>query len=468
MVFSSPLFLFLFLPLVFCFYAAGRSTRAKNLILLLASLIFYAWGEGSYILLLLASIAFNHYGTLFLSRQQGRTRALCCAGLVAANLATLVYFKYAAFLLSSLGAVAGLFSWTGDISVPEVQLPLGISFFTFQALSYVIDVARRTVAVQPKLTNTALYIALFPQLVAGPIVRYTDLAVELHERSTSLKDCSDGALRFAIGLFKKVCIANPLGEFADFAYGLPSDHLSGSIAWLAALSYMFQIYFDFSGYSDMAIGLGRIFGFRFPENFLHPYASRSITEFWRRWHVTLSTWFRDYLYIPLGGSRGSNLRTYSNLLIVFVLCGLWHGASWTFLAWGLYHGFFLIVERVVGLSRIERLPSLGRLLYTLAVVLFGWVLFRAESFPQVLSFLSALLGQAPQVTFDPRFLMYFTNETLVVLIAGAALSFPWNRWTESEGIGWMVLRPLCVAALLLLCSAKLAIGSYNPFIYFRF
>ncbi|MCA8923022.1 MAG: MBOAT family protein, partial [Planctomycetes bacterium] len=379
MVFSSTFFLFFFLPALLVFYGAARSLRLRNAVLLVASLAFYAWGELGYVFLLLGSIGANYGFGLWIAGAVERgaaRRALVVA--VATNLGLLGVVKYTHMFVGWAGVALGALGVAQVDPMPPLHLPLGISFFTFQALSYVIDVYRGVVPAQRSPWKLALYVSLFPQLIAGPIVRYADLAAELDARSVTTADVAAGARRFVVGLGKKVLIANALSVPADRIFALPAEQLGLEVAWLGIACYTLQIYFDFSGYSDMAIGLGRMFGFHFLENFDYPYVSRSIREFWRRWHISLSTWFRDYLYIPLGGNQGSATRTYVNLVLVFALCGLWHGASLTFVAWGLFHGVFLVGERLA--AGKVRAPRLLQHLYVLVAVMVGWVLFRAESF----------------------------------------------------------------------------------------
>jgi alginate O-acetyltransferase complex protein AlgI len=506
MVFSSQVFLFLFLPLVLLLYLLlGKWFR--NLVLLTASLLFYAWGEQELVLLMLISIAGNYAFGRWLGVAQAK--GVLGKGVVALslvfNLGLLVVFKYANWIwstassllmavgmapdgLTPIGQVCGpgLLA-LGLIDAPlaptwEIRLPIGISFFTFQAMSYIIDVYRREAEVQKNPIHFATYIALFPQLIAGPIVRYRDIALQLVERTVTLQGFAYGVRRFVVGLGKKMLIANVLALQADRIFDLPLAQVSGPLAWFGVLCYTLQIYFDFSGYSDMAIGLGRMFGFRFLENFNFPYISRTITEFWRRWHISLSTWYRDYLYIPLGGSRCSPLRVYRNLLIVFVLCGLWHGASWSFLVWGLYHGVFLVLERV-GLGRsVGKWPIALRHVYTLLVVMVGWVFFRAPDLGHAMGMLAAMVGQGVEGAARLQPVGLFTNPVVVLaLVAGIVGSIPWVRtlgeWYERlhlenrrAGLRWAMdaATLLSVALIFLLSAMEMSANTYNPFIYFRF
>jgi alginate O-acetyltransferase complex protein AlgI len=485
MVFSSPIFLFLFLPLVLAAHAL-TPRAGRNTLLLAASLFFYAWGEKTYVVILLASIAANYACGLLLGWLEGpRGRLLGVTLAVAVNLGLLAAFKYANFVADNVNLLLGR-AQLPLLAIPNIHLPLGISFFTFHALSYVLDVYRREVKALVNPVDFALYIAFFPQSIAGPIVRYHDLAAQLVRRAASREGFAAGATQFIYGLSKKMLIANTLAVPADAIFGLPGAALTAGLAWLGAVCYTLQIYFDFSGYSDMAIGLARLFGFEFKANFDYPYASRSVTEFWRRWHVSLSSWFRDYLYIPLGGNRGTPARTYLNLTIVFFLCGLWHGASWAFVGWGLYHGGFLVLERM-GLGRsLERLPSLVRRTYLLLAVTVGWVFFRAETFGGAVALLRAMAGfaEASAVEYTPA--VYLHNDVLLALAAGCVFSAPVLPWLRRlhEGLrraaagrgGLAGGLELCLAVgsvaaltLLLLGSAMLlAANTYNPFIYFRF
>lgn len=476
MVFSSTIFLFLFLPGVLAGYFLMPTWRWRNLWLLAASLFFYAWGELHYVLVLLVSIGCNAALGRRIDRATGRARRLWLWLAVGINLLLLGYYKYAGFVAENVAALMQSLGLPGEPSA-DVHLPLGISFFTFQAVSYVVDVYRRRVPAQDSVLEVGLYIALFPQLIAGPIVRYEDIAAQLRRRVMTLDGFSYGVRRFIVGLAKKVLIANVLGQAADEIFAHPSGGLDPALAWLGIACYTLQIYFDFSGYSDMAIGLGRMFGFRFPENFDHPYLSRSVREFWRRWHMSLSRWFRDYLYIPLGGSQHGALRTHANLLIVFLLCGLWHGAAWNFAVWGLYHGAFLVAERGALGRGLARAPTTLRHAYLVLVVMVGWVFFRAQDLPAALDFLAAMAGIAPRAA-DGYVLLYLDAETVLALVAGIVLvciprlttitdaghaEKPANRVAAS-----LVLRDTALVASLGLSILYVSAQSYNPFIYFRF
>jgi alginate O-acetyltransferase complex protein AlgI len=482
MVFSSTTFLFGFLPvLLAAYFAAPR--RLANGLLLGASLVFYAWGERKYVLVLVGSAALNYLLGLLLDSLQGprsRRRALALA--VAANLGLLGLFKYADFLAANLNALLGACG-AAPLPLPHLHLPLGISFFTFHALSYVIDVYRREVRALKRPVDFALYIAFFPQSIAGPIVRYTDVAGQLADRTVTEEGFAAGMRQFILGLSKKMLIANTLSAPANALFGLPADALTAGLAWLGAVCYTLQIYFDFSGYSDMALGLARMSGFEFKANFDYPYAARSVTEFWRRWHISLSTWFRDYLYIPLGGNRGSAGRTYFNLVVVFFLCGLWHGASWAFVGWGLYHGAFLVLERM-GLARgLERLPSPLRRLYLLVAVTVGWVFFRAETFAGAVALLRAMAGLADGSAAEYTPAAYLRGDVVLALVASCLFSAPVlpalgrlrrrvlaavPRAAGAVDAAFAGVSVAALAGLLLACEMQLAGGTHNPFIYFRF
>jgi alginate O-acetyltransferase complex protein AlgI len=483
MVFSSPIFLFLFLPVVLSVYVWLPGVRAKNFWLLLTSLFFYAWGEVLFIFLLLASTLMNYGLGLWIDRSENaRRRKVAVTIAVIANIGLLAFFKYAAFLVTTVNVflhVAG----RPQFPVPDILLPIGISFFTFHALSYVMDIYRRKwkAATDPK--DVALYIFFFPQLIAGPILRWNAIAPQLDQRTVSGDQFAEGIRRFVGGLGKKMFIANSLALPADQIFALPADELSLATAWFGIVCYTLQIYFDFSGYSDMAVGMGKMFGFRFLENFDFPYIAQSVRDFWRRWHISLSTWFRDYVYIPLGGNRVSEARNYLNLVIVFFLCGLWHGPSWTFVIWGLYHGVFLALERTRFGSWQSQLPRLLRHLYALLVVMMGWVLFRADNFMEARHFFAALSGLA-QATAPQPLARFLSRRAIWALLVGVPFCAPlWAKLKSgcarfasqapaSQQNPWRVfgsgLEIAAVIGLLLLSAIWLAGGTYNPFIYFRF
>ena len=476
MVFASPLFLFLFLPLVLAaYFVAPRAWR--NCVLLAASLFFYAWGEAPYVVLVLASVGFNGWmGVRIAAADDLRARRRWLALAVAGNLGTLAIFKYANFAAANVNAIAPVFG-VGPLAWAAIPLPLGISFFTFHAISYVVDVYKRNADAQRSVPTFALYILLFPQLIAGPIIRWRDIATQLVERPSRLADFAYGVRRFVLGLGKKTLIANTLGRTADAIFALPAGDLTAPLAWLGLLCYTLQIYFDFSGYSDMAIGLMRMLGFRILENFNYPYVSRSIREFWRRWHISLSNWFRDYLYVPLGGNRGGRWRAYRNLVIVFLLCGLWHGASWPFVLWGAWHGLFLVAERA-GWDRVIARSALLARIYALLAVMGGWVLFRCDTLAHALGFYAALLGQShASATLHPIG-QHLDGLIVTTLIVGAIFATPlaprigaWrDRVSASGGTGRVVLAAdvAWLGVVFVASAAALAAGTYNPFIYFRF
>ena len=465
MVFSSFTFLLCFLPLTLICYYLVRGVKARNLVLCLFSLVFYAWGEPVYVLLMIASILLNYgFGRLLgIWDAPGKRRAVMIAALIF-NLGAIGLFKYGNFILDNLGLLLGR-----SVGRLNFALPLGISFYTFQILSYVLDVYKRKTPVQKSLLNLATYIVLFPQLVAGPIVRYDQVQSELRERRETLDGFIAGAKRFALGLGKKVILANAMAAIADPILDAPV--LPGGTAWLAAVAYALQIYFDFSGYSDMAIGMGRFFGFHFAENFNYPYLAESITDFWRRWHISLSTWFRDYVYFPLGGSRCSRGRNIFNLLLVWMLTGLWHGASWNFVCWGLYYGLLLTLEKYALHRALEKVPSVIRRVLTLLLVLLGWVIFRLESMDAILRFLRAL-AVSPFAGLGS----YLAGHTEVLsktawLLPAIMGCLPLGKWIQSR-VGEKTWYPyLCGAYALAVYYLSLALlmgSTYNPFIYFRF
>ena len=482
MVFSSIIFLFLFLPATLLLYfGAGRKLR--NTVLLGVSLLFYAWGEGGYVLLMIGSIAMNYlFGIIIAGAATAWRKKVFLSLIVVLDLAPLLYFKYSYFALDNIGKFLSLLHVDHSFTPVPVHLPLGISFFTFHTLSYVIDVYRGIVTPQKNPLDMGLYIALFPQFIAGPIVRYHDLAKQLLQRSVRLADFSLGVERFVFGLGKKVLLANPMGAMADRIFALGIDQLSTVTAWLGIVCYTLQIYFDFSGYSDMAIGLARMFGFRFLENFNYPYISRSIREFWRRWHISLSNWFRDYLYIPLGGNRKGAVRTGLNLLLVFLLCGFWHGASWNFVIWGLVYGLFLVLERGRVGTWLDRLPAAVQHLYVIMVVTNAWVFFRAETLGQALRYLGVMYGLAGAGTIYPEVYINLDLEFYCALALALVLSIPVypvlsralqhldNLAAARHALAVAVpaVKLSFLALVLLFATMNLATGAYNPFIYFRF
>ena len=462
MIFSSIPFLYYFLPCVLlAFYLMPKAGR--NGVLLLFSLLFYAWGEPRYLVVMLAATVLGYGFGLAMERFPKAKKGLLIAS-VASSLSFLLCFKYADFFLENLGALTGR-----PIALLKLSLPVGISFYTFQILSYTIDVYRGQAAAQKNLIDLACYVTFFPQLIAGPIVRYTDIARQLRCRDYSLAQFREGTRRFLIGLGKKVLLANLLGEICA-AWRQTTD-ASVLFAWLYAVSFTLHIYFDFSGYSDMAIGLGRLFGFRFPENFQYPYISRSITEFWRRWHISLGTWFRDYVYIPLGGNRKGKPRQFLNIFIVWMLTGFWHGAAWNFLFWGLWFAVLLIIEKTFLLRHLEKSRVLGRF-YVLLAVIFSFVLFDASGLSAALVCITQLLGLGGLPLSSPQ-AAYLLGSNALLLTAAMVGATPApkiaaqaiaRRWPRASAL----LEPVMLLLLLLLCTAFLVDGSYNPFLYFRF
>lgn len=469
MVFSSLTFLCIFLPAVFILSCLIRNMAVKNWLLIAASLLFYAYGEPVYVLLMIASTLFNYiFGRLIQGTKdtQGTPSSTGRAFVVAAviiNIAFLAVFKYAGMIVGTIDQVGGI-----GLTIPVIALPIGISFYTFQAMSYVIDVYRNEVTAARSYPKVLLYISFFPQMIAGPIIKYHDVEKQLETRTQTLQGAAQGLRRFAIGLAKKVIIANTMATVADAVFSAPTNEINGAVAWIGALAYLMQIYFDFSGYSDMAIGLAHMFGFRYKENFNYPYVSSSIKEFWRRWHISLSAWFKEYLYIPLGGNRKGKLRTGINKMTVFFLCGLWHGASWTFVVWGLIHGLFQLLEEYLP---IKKLPKPLGILYTLLVVTVAFVLFRSDSFDQALFMIGQMFTgfhfEAASTSFalqqlTPLFIMTFC-------IAVVACT-PLKLWVQKRttGTSAAIASYIFAFALFFCCLLTLSSGGYNPFIYFRF
>lgn len=468
MLFSSVVFLFTFLPIILILYYV-LPAKFRNPVLLLASLVFYAWGEPVYIFLMILSILFNYFSGLDIARnlenEHLAKRSLVFNIMI--NIAILGFFKYEGFVLDSLNAVLPV-----QISYHPLALPIGISFYTFQILSYIIDVYRKEVKVQKNLLNFALYVTMFPQLIAGPIVQYVDVEEQLVERKLSLNKFGEGCMYFIRGLAKKVLLANTSGMIFTEVTGLGKNEVSVLSAWLGAFAYMFQIYFDFSGYSDMAVGLGKMFGFEFCRNFDYPYTAKSITEFWRRWHISLSSWFRDYVYIPLGGNRVSKIRHICNLMIVWLLTGLWHGAAWNFVAWGLYYGVILIIEKYMLSPVLERMPGFVRHIYSIVLVLIGWVLFFSPSLDQAVRYTGKMFGFGVNGIVDSESLYLVTTNLILwlILIIGCtplpAVRYRHMLWKKKENA--MIINGIVYVVLFLLCVAYLVTETYNPFLYFRF
>ena len=468
MLFSSIVFLFTFLPAVMILYYL-LPVRFRNVILLLASLVFYAWGEPVYLFLMLLSILFNYFSGLDIARnlQDKRAAKRSLVFNLIINLAVLGFFKYEGFVLDTLNGILPV-----HISYHALPLPIGISFYTFQILSYIIDVYRGNVKVQTNLPNFALYVTMFPQLIAGPIVQYADVDEQLASREVSWTKFGEGSMYFIRGLAKKVLLANTSGMIFTEVSGLAKDNIAVMTAWLGAFAYMFQIYFDFSGYSDMAIGLGKMFGFEFNMNFNYPYVSKSITEFWRRWHISLSSWFRDYVYIPLGGNRVSKIKHIRNLLIVWFLTGLWHGAAWNFVVWGLYYGVILIIEKYFLSPVLDRLPDVVRHIYSIVLVVIGWVLFFSSSFGQAADYIRVMFGAGAH-GFADRESMYLLTSNLIlwlILIFGSTplVHFRYEHMLRSKKWNTTIINSVVYAALFIVCIAYLVTETYNPFLYFRF
>lgn len=467
MLFSSITFLYAFLPIVLALYFVAPR-RLKNYVLLLSSLVFYFFGEPIYTLLLIFSSLSDYAHSLYIEKHRGTKNAkVALISSIIINLAMLGFFKYADFFIGNINQMLGT-----AIPLTKVALPIGISFFTFQTMSYTIDVYRGDAKAEKNLATLATYVCLFPQLIAGPIVRYTDIAEELHSRKSGIDDIYSGISRFVFGLGKKVLIANAMGELC--AIFRTSADKSIGFYWVYAVAFTLQIYFDFSGYSDMAIGLGRIFGFKFPENFDYPFVSRSITEFWRRWHMTLGGWFRDYLYIPLGGNRVPKWRWYLNIAIVWAATGLWHGAAWNFVIWGLLFGILLILEKQ---KLLEWLKKTGRVfphVYVMLIVVLSFVIFNADGLDGVINDFKGLFGAAglPVWSFETGYYLKSYAVLMTLAIIGSS-SLPKKLWTRLSETSWgekvsTAVQPLAIAALMAVVTAYLVDGSFNPFLYFRF
>lgn len=467
MVFSSMIFLCLFLPVVLVLYRFMPGIRSKNALLLVASLLFYAYGEPVYVLLMIASALCNYIWARALHAGGVETpRKWVLVLAVVQNLAVLGVFKYTGMMVETFNGITGL-----AVPVPAITLPIGISFFTFQAMSYVIDTYRGQVTAQRNFANVLLYISLFPQLIAGPIVKYHDVAEQIQDREQTLDGFARGIRRFSVGLAKKVLIANNMAVVADAMFAAPASELCGLGAWIGVFAYMLQIYFDFSGYSDMAIGLGWMFGFNFKENFRHPYASTSVREFWRRWHISLSTWFKEYLYFPLGGNRKGDARAALNKIIVFFTCGLWHGASWTFVFWGLYHGLFQLIEVYVPFFKKKEHGLAGRIfghVYLLLVVIVGWVFFRADTIGQAFNWVATMfVGWSASPEAMALVWAQLTPLNIFIAVVGSVCALPILDKLRGNALLEKFSWPATIV-LLVLCMVSLAGGGYNPFIYFRF
>ena len=461
MLFSSMTFVFMFLPLVFTAYLL-MPPRFRNGLLLAASILFYAWGEPRYVAIMLLTVLINWLGELLIARFQ-KHKTLILTASVITDLSFLFYFKYFNFVAININAFAG-----ADIPLLKVIMPIGISFYTFQAMSYLADVYSGKARAEASIFKLALYVTLFPQLVAGPIVKYHDIAGQLSNRTISLDKVLYGVRRFIIGLAKKVLIANTLGVAADAIFAQPVTNFDALTAWAGALAYSLQLFYDFSGYSDMAIGLGAMFGFKFFENFNYPYISKSVSEFWQRWHISLSSWFKEYLYISLGGNRNGRARTVFNLAVVFLATGIWHGAEWTFVAWGVWHGAFVIIEKLSGWHKTSRFKLLHHA-YCLLVLIIGWVIFRAENLAYAYVYLQNMFGLLSTHNIANQIGAYIDNLELIVLTVAIVCALPIFKNIMKVKSSWANLAiNIWLLILFLLSTAALASSTYNPFIYFRF
>lgn len=475
MVFSSTIFLWVFLPIVLIMYFIADK-KFKNYILLISSIIFYTWGEPSYVVWILLSILINYVFGLLIQYAKGKLQEnLILIISLICNLGLLGYFKYFNFIVETINGIVG----REALTVKEIALPIGISFYTFQALSYVVDVYRSKrndskLRAQKNILNLALYISFFPQLIAGPIVKYYDIEEQIYNREENTKRAAYGIKRFILGLSKKILISNTMAAIADNIFALNMNDIGTPVAWLGIIAYTLQIYYDFSGYSDMAIGLGEIFGFTFMENFNYPYISKSIKEFWNRWHISLSSWFKEYLYIPLGGNRKGKIRTYINLIIVFFCTGLWHGASFSFIFWGLFHGFFQVIERLfLGKLLDKNKFKFLNTIYTMLVVIIGWVFFRVEDFKEALQYVKILFTNTKgNELFNIG--MYLDREVILITIIGILFSgiiqnlIPKIKEILYDRDNIKLYQIIMLVGLLYLCIVSVVSGTYNPFIYFRF
>ena len=477
MLFSSMTFIFVFLPIL-CFFYLVSKKEFHNPILLIASIIFYAWGEPRYLAIMLLTIVINYLGAIFIekTREKGGNPKVPLIFVIVLNLASLVYFKYFNFIIDNWNSL-----FHSHIDALSIVMPIGISFYTFQALSYVIDVYRKDCKAQGNIYKLALYICLFPQLIAGPIVKYHDIETQIDSRDVSFEKVDEGVKRFIIGLSKKVLIANTMALVADKIFSQPADTFSPVIAWLGAISYSLQLFFDFSGYSDMAIGLGLIFGFKFLENFNYPYISKSITEFWRRWHISLSTWFKEYVYISLGGNRCGKLKQLRNLGIVFILTGIWHGAAWNFIIWGIWHGFFIVVEKICNIKEFDKVPhSLGvnimRHIYCILAFVTGWVMFRSDNMSYAFGYIKNMFGLEKVHDIIYPISYYLNTIEILVLVVAIICCIPIfaNARQVLQYDGTIKKKFLNIVVntwlicLFVMSSASIAASTYNPFIYFRF
>ncbi len=466
MVFSSITFLYIFLPITLLVYYLVPA-KWKNWVLFVSGLIFYAWGEPLYVFIMILSTLIDYTAGRLMDcwddDEKKRRILLICS--VAINLGLLAIFKYSSFFIGNLNAL-----FHSRIPDPQLPLPIGISFYTFQSMSYTIDLYRRKIRVQKNFVNFGAYVTMFPQIVAGPIVRYQDVAKELECRTITVEETADGIGVFTRGLAKKLLLANNIGLLWTQVKEMPLGSIPAATAWLGILAFTFQIYFDFSGYSDMACGMGKMLGFHFPQNFNLPYTAKSITDFWRRWHITLSTWFKEYLYIPLGGNRHGTAKTICNLLIVWALTGFWHGASWNFVFWGLYFGVILVLEKFVYGKLLNKLPSFVRQAYTFVLVVFGWVLFEMDTLGDAGRYLKAMFGGAGFADSRTIYLLssYFLLFLICIFASGSWGKKIYNRFANRWPKGTQVILPVSVVLLMVVCTAYLVDATYNPFLYFRF
>ena len=470
MLFSSLTFLFGFLPILLILYFILKKRKYKNIVLLIFSLIFYAWGEPKYIFLMLLTILIVYIFGILIDKFDKENKKILkkisliiCIILV---LGSLIFFKYSNFLIENVNL-----AFKAKIKPLNIVMPIGISFYTFQILSYIIDLYNKKIKLQKNYFSLALYVSLFPQLIAGPIVRYETVEEEIDNRKETIEDVISGTKRFIIGLSKKVIIANQMALLADLIFNKHNGAYGTTIIWLGTLAYTLQIYFDFSGYSDMAIGLGRIFGFHFLENFDYPYISKSVTEFWRRWHISLSTWFRDYVYIPLGGNRVNKFKWIRNIILVWLLTGLWHGAAWNFIIWGIYYGLLLLFEKLFFDRILKKLPTIINWLYTFIIVMIGWMIFRSNSLNELLLFIKTMFvyKQTDWLTILADNLSTFN--ALMFVLPAFILSFPILKKIKEKYSGktiYIILTNILLLMLFIMCIVYLTSSSYNPFIYFRF
>lgn len=463
MVFASITFLYYFLPIFLILYFIFPK-KHKNIVLLIFSFIFYFYGEPKYILLMLIEVFFSYFMTLSLEKNKSKS---LLGIIISFHIFLLCVFKYLNFIITNINSIFG-----GSISLLNIVLPIGVSFYTFQIISYEVDVYRGKVKASKSLIDYMTYVFLFPQLIAGPIVRYETVSKELKSRKVTLEDFSYGVNRFIIGLFKKIVIANNIGELCKILND--SSEVSVLLYWVLGIGYLLQIYFDFSGYSDIAIGIGRMIGFKFPENFNYPYIADSVTDFWRRWHMTLSSWFRDYVYIPLGGNRVSTIKHIRNILVVWMLTGLWHGASWNFIIWGLYFGIILIIEKYFLNKILEKLPKVIRSIYTMLIVMISFIIFSSDDMSSALTVIKGLFS-FNSLKFSNNFIIYYIRSYGVILVGGLVLSTPLiknviNKLKENKTLEYIIniFEVIVIVLILVVITSMLIDSSYNPFLYFRF